>query len=332
MRTLDHSLHVWIAENLIANCDPEALITTLVGLEIPVSEARAAVEGASSNPYFMVASDLNTKLKKRDALLNTLDHYARMDPQYLTITPQELPPYADFIRDHYSKNRPGLFKNAVNHWRAMQWTPRNLVDKIGADTVIEIQQGRDTTKEYEVESVSLKRNIRFGDFIDKVESADTNDFYLTANNLAMANGPFKSLAADIGTLGDGYLDAAQMDQRMFLWVGPKGTVTPLHHDKSNNIFIQVYGRKRFRLIPSIEVPYMYNHLGVFTKIDLFAPDDAQFPLYRNVGMIDITVEAGDFLFIPIGWWHHVTAETASISLSFTNLPVANHFFDYPSVG
>ena len=247
--------------------------------------------------------------------------------------PTELPPFADFIRDYYSKNRPGLFKGAASHWPAMQWTPRNLVERVGADTVIQIQQGRDTTKSYEVDSSTLRRDTRFGDFVERIESSEqaaTNDFYLTANNLAMKHGPFQPLVQDIGMLGDGYLDDSKLNEYMFLWLGPKGTVTPLHHDLTNNVFIQIYGRKRFRLTPAIEVPYMYNDKRVFTPIDLFDPKPAEYPLYQRAGVIDVTVEAGDFLFIPLGWWHHVVGETVSISLSFTNVKgVVNQFFDYP---
>lgn len=333
MRTIDYSLHSWIAENLVNGSKPDDIIATLIGIAVPESDARDAVEAAKNHPYLKVASDITITLKKRDALLNTLDHYQRLDPDYLKLTPRELPPFADFIRDYYSKNRPGLFKAAVKNWPAMQWTPRNLVDKVGASTIIEIQQGRDANKQYEIDKDYLKRNIRFGDFIDNVESADTNDFYLTANNLAINNGPFKNLVADVGQLGDGYLDESVTDQRMYLWIGPKGTITPLHHDNTNNLFIQVYGKKRFRLIPAIEVPYMYNHLSVFNRIDLLNPDLEQFPLYARAGIIDITIEPGDFLFIPIGWWHHVVGETASISLSFTNVNgMLNQFFDYPTNG
>jgi ribosomal protein L16 Arg81 hydroxylase len=332
MRTIDHALHLWIAESLLTGCNPQALIDVLVALDVPKQAAQQAVTAAPSHPYFAAAANISIKLQKRDSLLNTLDFYHRLDPDYLKIVPQELPPFADFVRDYLSKNRPGLFKGAVEHWPAMQWTPRSLVDVIGADTIVEIQQGRDATGDYELESANLKRNTRFGDFVERVEHEETNDCYLTANNLALVSNPFRPLTQDVGTLGDGYLEGDRIDYRMFLWLGPKGTVTPLHHDKSNNVFIQIYGRKRFRLIPAIEVPYMYNHLGVFTPIDFFDPKPEQYPLYQRTGIIDVIVEPGDFLFIPIGWWHHVVAESASISLSFTNIPYANDLLGYPTEG
>ena len=332
MRPIDDTIHTWIAENLVSGGSVEELVAALVASDVSPADARAAVETANTHPYIYVAMALNTQLKKRDSLLNTLDQYQRLDPAYLTLTPTELPSFADFTRDYLSKNRPGLFRHAVDHWPAMQWTPQVLVDKVGANTIVEIQQGRDTNTQYEIEGVYHKRNARFGDFMATVEHADTNDVYLTANNSAMLNGPFKSLVHDAGTLGDGYLLQEGLGERMFLWIGPKGTITPLHHDKTHNIFVQVYGKKRFRLIPAINVPYMYNHFGVFTHIDLLNPDAAKFPLYARAGIIDITIGPGDFLFIPIGWWHHVVAETASISLSFTNLPTHNQFFDYPTKG
>jgi hypothetical protein len=35
-----------------------------------------------------------------------------------------------------------------------------------------------------------------------------------------------------------------------LWIGPKGTVTPLHFDEHSILFAQVHGRKHSKLIPA----------------------------------------------------------------------------------
>src|SRR3546814_9038094 len=45
----------------------------------------------------------------------------------------------------------------------------------------------------------------------------------------------------------------------FLWIGPRGTITPWHHDLTNNLLVQFVGRKRVRLVASHDTPLMRNH-------------------------------------------------------------------------
>ncbi|MBX9726639.1 MAG: cupin-like domain-containing protein [Rickettsiales bacterium] len=331
METIRPEIKTWIAENLIAGCNAEQLVPGLRGMGLDALAAQDALTDAQNHPYIAAAKKVSTDLKKRESVLKTLAFYQTLDPDYLRVERKPLPPYSDFLRDYYYRNRPGLFSGAIDHWPAREWTPRNLIDKVGADSIVEIQIDREKDSDYEINSVKHRQPIRFGDFIEMVERAPSNDFYLTANNLAFDKTPVGVLAKDTGTVGDGYLDTANAAMRMFLWIGPKGTITPLHHDKTNNAFIQVYGRKRIRLIPALEAPFMYNHIGVFSRVDLLNVDPTEFPLFARSHTIDVMVEAGDFLFIPLGWWHHVVGEETSISLSFTNFAAApNHFVDYPA--
>jgi mannose-6-phosphate isomerase-like protein (cupin superfamily) len=42
---------------------------------------------------------------------------------------------------------------------------------------------------------------------------------------------------------------------------------------------------------------------------------------RGVPVIDIVLEPGECVFLPLGWWHWVKSLDVSISLSFTNFCV-----------
>lgn len=329
-RTVDPELRTWIAENILLNCTDEQLVNVMVGIGVPQAVAQKEVETARKHPYMAAAHQVNEALQRRESFMKTRDYYQRMDPEYLTLKPQKLLPYRKFLTEHVYANRPGLFKHAVDRWPAMKWTPRNLVKKVGAETMVQIQHGRDADAEYEINSPLLRKTVPFGEFVDQVESTVTNNFYLTANNHALADTPLSVLINDVANIGDGYLDMSQTARRMFLWLGPEGIVTPLHHDLTHNIFIQIYGRKRFYLIPPDQVPYLYNHRAVFSRVNLLKPDLQRHANFARVGMIEVTVEPGDFLYIPAGWWHHVEGLTTSISLSFINFAnLPNLFVEWP---
>ena len=101
------------------------------------------------------------------------------------------------------------------------------------------------------------------------------------------------------------------------WVGPAGTVTPLHCDYDDNIFAQVWGRKRIMLSPPHHDAFLYpseaNAILFGSPFDPEAPDFARFPLARQASIIECLVEPGDMLYVPAGWYHQVRALTFSLS-------------------
>jgi hypothetical protein len=101
------------------------------------------------------------------------------------------------------------------------------------------------------------------------------------------------------------------------WLGPAGTVTPLHCDYDDNIFAQIWGRKRIILSPPHHEEFLYpkeaNAILFGSPFDPEAPDFERFPLARQATMIECIVEPGDMLYVPAGWYHQVRALTFSLS-------------------
>ena len=81
--------------------------------------------------------------------------------------------------------------------------------------------------------------------------AETNDFYLTANNNSANRKVLPELWDDIVQIPE-YL--ASTIPGGFFWMGPAGTITPFHHDLTNNFMAQVIGRKRIKIAPSWDMP------------------------------------------------------------------------------
>jgi hypothetical protein len=101
------------------------------------------------------------------------------------------------------------------------------------------------------------------------------------------------------------------------WIGPAGTVTPLHCDYDDNIFAQIWGTKRIFLSPPHHDEFLYpreaNAILFGSPFDPEAPDFEQFPLARQATMIEVIVHPGDMLYVPAGWYHQVRALTFSLS-------------------
>ena len=101
-----------------------------------------------------------------------------------------------------------------------------------------------------------------------------------------------------------------------IWMGPQGTVSNLHFDDKLNILVQVAGCKRVILVPPEHSVALQPHEGTAwntAQVDLWSTTAPSLP---GVRWANVHLAPGDALFIPPGWWHHITAATDSISVSF----------------
>jgi hypothetical protein len=98
-----------------------------------------------------------------------------------------------------------------------------------------------------------------------------------------------------------------------IWLSNRVTVQT-HFDMSYNIACVVAGHRRFTLFPPEQLENMYIGPLEFTlagppisMVRLEAPDLAKYPKFTEAMAASqyAELEAGDALFIPYMWWHHV---------------------------
>ena len=104
-----------------------------------------------------------------------------------------------------------------------------------------------------------------------------------------------------------------------MWIGPGGTVTPLHCDYDDNLFAQVRGSKRFTLYAPHHAEQLHtrkvNTVLYASKFDPERPDTSRFPEAAQLKALKCTVRAGEMLYLPAGWFHHVRAMDFSLSVN-----------------
>jgi len=315
----------WIAENLILGGHPEQLAGIMVASGIAEASARAEVDAALRSPYLGGVSRLHNRLAKRDWVLGIQSRLNRLAPAEV---PRRARLSGDaFLYDYYRRNQPVIITGMLEDCQASnKWNFDYLSAALGGREV-EVQFGRDADADYELNSVAHRRRLPFADYVELVRNAGvTNDFYMTANNDGQNKDALRELMADLPPLSE-YLSEAGG----FFWFGPAGTITPFHHDLTNNFMIQVAGRKRVRLIAPCDTPNIYNQRHCFSQVDGRAIDLQRFPLMANVTVIDCVLAPGEILFLPVGWWHFVEALDVSITVSTTRFRWDNDFYShYPS--
>lgn len=324
---VDDSWRRWIAENLILGCHPDTLAAQLCAAGIGGPQARAEIDQAMRSPYLHGAHRLRNRLAKRDWVIDIQARLNRIAPDAVP-RHHRLPGQA-FFEQYYRRNLPVIITGMLDDCPARsKWSIDYFQAHFGARQV-EVQFGRAADPQYEQNSISHKRMMGFGDFAGLVRDVGrTNDFYMTANNDSHNRQALHELWQDMPALPD-YLHATP-EGKGFFWFGPAGTVTPFHHDLTNNFMAQIIGRKRVRLIAPCEINRVGNLRHCFSQVDGRDIDLRRFPAMAGVPVLDVELAPGDILFLPVGWWHFVEGLDIAVTVSATNFRWHNDFFtSYP---
>jgi hypothetical protein len=107
--------------------------------------------------------------------------------------------------------------------------------------------------------------------------------------------------------------------RSMIFIGPAGVVAPLHQDLPENMYVMVRGKKRITLFAPADHVYPNSRLSNLpnhSQIDALDPDYARFPKAIDAQPYIVDLAAGETLFIPSFWWHHLRSLEPSIALNF----------------
>ena len=111
---------------------------------------------------------------------------------------------------------------------------------------------------------------------------------------------------------DALTPAGSRVQKTGCWISSAGCTTDLHYDAfgPHNIHLLLAGRKRALLFAFDQAPHLYCYGGpryltrYAAAVDAARPDLSRFPEYAHAVGLEVTLSAGDCLFIPAYWWHH----------------------------
>jgi hypothetical protein len=207
------------------------------------------------------------------------------------------------FRARAAEGLPFVVTGLVGKWPLSALTPQTLRDRFG----------------------DLHVRARVGDYINTAFAPDRamQDMSLLAY-LALVADNTQDLPPYLGNLELRELNTLCYWPAYFkkmgpprFWLGPSGTVTPLHCDYDDNIFAQIWGTKRLFLSPPHHDEFLYtreaNAILFGSPFDPEEPDFEKFPLARQAAMIECIMQPGELLYVPAGWYHQVRSLTFSLS-------------------
>ncbi|HZN94432.1 MAG TPA: cupin-like domain-containing protein [Myxococcales bacterium] len=309
-----------MAENLGLGVGAARLEAALRKAGVPRARAAAEVRAIQEHPAVAEARRLCRAHGELLALLDTRSQLFRRLGSRRLEKRADLSP-REFIEDYYLAHRPVVLQGLTDDWPARErWRPERLAERFG-HVKVQVMLGRESDPEYDVFPDAHRKWMRLGDFIRLVlRTSPSNDCYLTARNDVMKRMGLHALLEDVRVPG-GFIAHWERPGNLRLWIGPAGTRTSLHHDLNSLLSVQVIGRKHFWLVPSYEHHRVANTRGVWGSVDADHPDLGRYPAYREANAVQTTLEEGEALFLPMGWYHQVRALEVSVSLTFDRFEV-----------
>lgn len=157
--------------------------------------------------------------------------------------------------------------------------------------------------------------MKFGDYINLIQSGPTSRRLFLFNVFKHKKELLDDFQfPDIANHVLGFLP--------FAFFGGAGAITRIHRDMDNsNVFLtELIGEKRVVLFPPEQSSLLYRYpFSTHTSIDVNAPDFEQYPGLRYAEGLDFTLKAGETLFMPAGWWHHIEYKTAGMGFAMRSL-------------
>ncbi|XP_076397059.1 jumonji domain containing 4 [Megachile rotundata] len=248
--------------------------------------------------------------------------------------------YDEFFTKYLIPNKPCIFKSSITeNWSCKrQWNLDNapdfdVLDILFGNCVVPVA---DCNKKYY--NSQSKDDMQMKDYLNYwIEYAKSNysdsmpllylkDWHCPKlfPNAPMYNVP-QYFASD--WLNEYYIANPELnDDYRFVYMGPKGTWTPLHADVfgSYSWSANIVGKKRWLLFPPGQEDFLRDIHGelIYDATSEELNDYSKYKAYdkRALKYIDVIQTEGEIMFVPSGWHHQVwnIEDTISINHNWIN--------------
>jgi hypothetical protein len=230
------------------------------------------------------------------------------------------------LQHHIRTGTPAVFTNIARQWPAIgRWNPDYLAAVCG-DQKVHVTYYPDTKNCAGMVGMTIRDYLR-----EVVHTPGASDqLYLETIELKKLSPalyqdlPFQQYLNDLPDTVD------------FVFFG-KDTGTRCHiHPHAEAVVFQMFGRKTFYLYHPSDVRYLYlepiYREFYASRIDFRNIDHAKFPLARRARRIDVPLEAGDALYLPVHWPHWTHGSGLNFTLTrFALASVRQYYFPYPGL-
>lgn len=231
-------------------------------------------------------------------------------PRVKTITKEE------FIKNYFSKQKPVVIERLIEDWPAFDKWNLDYINELAGEKEVPLFDDRPINSEFKFNEPHT--SMKMSEYIDLLKTKPTNYrifLYNLLKEVPRLQGDFKYPQIGLKFL----------KKMPFLFFGGGGSKVFMHYDidLANIFHFHFHGEKQCILFPPSETKYLYkvpHALIAHQNIDFANPDLKKWPALKKAKGYITHLNHGETLYMPEGYWHHMTYLTPGFSMSIRSVP------------
>jgi ribosomal protein L16 Arg81 hydroxylase len=220
----------------------------------------------------------------------------------------------EFERNYLASQKPLIIKGLANSQPAgRKWTI-DYIRQVCGDVTVDVYDNNNKNSASAYTKADLK--MPFSEFLDVMLKDEPTTLRMFLFNM------FSKKPALREDFRCPQFIRGMMGRIGFMFFGAKGIKVRIHQDMdmSNVLLTQFHGRKRVVLVSPKYSRLLYKlPFNTHSLVDLDNPDYSKYPGLRYVEAYDCTLDAGDALFMPSGYWHYITYLDGGFAVSYRKM-------------
>jgi len=253
---------------------------------------------------------------------------------------ERIPPPSplEFYREYVAQNKPVIIQGGISQWKALtQWDNqylRNVLKDFNVTVAVTPNGRADAVVDDKYFVKPIDKLMKFSDFMDILEKkVFAGPVHYIQHQNSNFSTEFQQLWKDIDVNSLSWAQEAfgAPPDAINFWMGDESSVTSLHKDHYENIYCVIAGEKHFTLFPPTDYPILYEKEYIsatyveengnfrvvedtpplkvpWISIDPIFPNLPKYPKFSKAKPIRCTVKAGEVLYLPSLYFHHVTQQ------------------------
>ena len=222
----------------------------------------------------------------------------------------------DFYNHYIKKQKPLVIQKLTKDWPAYEKWNLNYIKTIAGDKIVPLYDDRPVSHKDGFNAAHA--TMKMADYIDLLQSKPTNYrifLYDLMKEVPVLQNDFKWPKIGLRLV----------KQLPMLFFGGENSKVFMHYDidYSNILHFHFHGKKQCMLFAPDQTPFLYkvpHALIAREDIDFDNPDFEKFPALKKAQGLITTLNHGEMLYMPEGYWHYMKYLTPGFSMSLRAFP------------